>query len=130
MSMKDDYVAIMESQITIWDDVIDKLSAKGAQMNADARTKFAEQLDAMRAGRDAAYKNLQEMRTANELAWQQMQDAVDEVWAAMKSAMTQAPAPLRIEVAPTTKRSPESGRVFAIRAGHRSRRAGHTHRRA
>lgn len=130
MRIQDDYVAIMESQIMIWDDEIDRLSARGAQMNAAARETFAGHLNAMRTNRDAAYKRLQEMRTANEPAWQQMQDAVDRVWAAMKSAMTQTPAPLRIDAAPTTRRAPESGRVFAIRAGHRGRRAGHTHRRA
>ena len=92
MSMKDDYVAIMESQIKTWDAEVDKLSAKAEQMNTDARAKYAEQLTTMRANRDAAYKKLQEMQAANESAWQQMQSGVDEAWAAMKSAMTQASA--------------------------------------
>jgi uncharacterized coiled-coil DUF342 family protein len=92
MSMKDDYVAIMESQIKTWDAEVDKLSAKGEQMNAEARAKYAEQLTTMRANRDAAYKKLQEMQAANESAWQQMQSGVDEAWATMKSAMTQASA--------------------------------------
>ena len=92
MSMKDDYVATMESQIKTWDAEVDKLSAKGEQMNADARAKYAEQLKTMRANRDAAYKKLQEMQAANESTWQQMQAGADEAWAAMKSAMDQASA--------------------------------------
>ncbi len=92
MSMKDDYVAIMESQIKSWDTEVDKLSAKAEQMNADARAKYAEQLKTMRANRDAAYKKLQEMQAANESAWQQMQAGVDAAWAATKSATDQASA--------------------------------------
>ena len=90
MSMKDDYVAIMESQIKTWDAEVDKLSAKGEQMNAEARAKYAEQLTTMRANRDAAYKKLQEMRAASELAWQHMQTDVDTALASMKDALHKA----------------------------------------
>ena len=92
MSMKDDYVAIMESQIKTWDAEVDKLSAKAEQMNTDARAKYAEQLKTMRASRDAAYKKLQEIQAANESAWQQMQAGVEAAWAATKSATDQASA--------------------------------------
>ena len=92
MSMKDDYVAIMESQIKTWDAEVDKLSAKAEQINADARAKYAEQLKTMRANRDTAYKKLQELQAANESAWQQMQAGVDAAWAATKSATEQASA--------------------------------------
>jgi len=95
MSMKDDYIATMHSQIKTWDAEVDKLTTKGEQMNADARAQYAEQLKTMRANRDAAYVKLQEMQAANESAWQQMQAGVDEVWAAMKRAMTQASAQLK-----------------------------------
>jgi len=46
-------------------------------MSAEARAKYDEQLKAMRANRDAAYKKLQEMRTTTESAWQHMQSGVD-----------------------------------------------------
>ncbi len=87
MSKKDDYFAMMESQIKKWDAEVDKLKAKSEQMSADARAKYAEQLKAMRTNRDAAYKKLQEMRGASESAWQHMQAGVDAAWASMKSAL-------------------------------------------
>src|SRR6266496_3472777 len=76
MSNKDEYFAMMESQIRKWDAEVDKLRAKSAQMSAEARIKYEEQLMAMRANRDAANKKLQEIRTASEAAWQNMQDGL------------------------------------------------------
>ena len=87
MSKKDEYFAMMEAQIKKWDAEVDKLKAKGEQMSAEARAKYAEQLNAMRANRDAAYKKLQEMRTANESAWQHMQSGIDAAWESMKKAL-------------------------------------------
>ena len=90
MSKKDEYFTMMESQIRKWDAEVDKLRAKSAQMSADARTKYEEQLKAMRASRDAAHKKLQELRTASESAWQNMQAGTDAAWASMKNALDKA----------------------------------------
>ena len=90
MSKKDEYFAMMESQIKKWDAEVDKLRAKSGQMSAEARTKYEEQLKAMRANRDAAHKKLQEMRTATEAAWQHTQSGMDAAWASMKNALEKA----------------------------------------
>ena len=90
MSKKDEYFAMMEGQIKKWDAEVDKLRVKGEQMGADASAKYAEQLKAMRANRDAAYKKLQEMRTANESAWEHMQSGIDAAWGSMKNALDKA----------------------------------------
>jgi len=90
MSNKDEYFAMMESQIRKWDAEVDKLRAKSAQMSAEARIKYEEQLMAMRANRDAANKKLQEIRTASEAAWQNMQAGMDAAWASMKNALDKA----------------------------------------
>ncbi|MEP7068134.1 MAG: hypothetical protein ABI789_02790 [Usitatibacter sp.] len=90
MSKKDEYFAAMEAQIKKWDAEVDKLRAKGEQMSDEASAKYADQLKAMRANRDAAYMKLQEMRTASELAWQHMQSGMDAAWASMKNALDKA----------------------------------------
>jgi uncharacterized coiled-coil DUF342 family protein len=90
MSKKDEYFAAMESQLKKWDAEVDKLRARSGQISADARTKYDEQLKAMRANRDAAHKKLQEMRTASESAWHNMQAGMDTAWASMKSALDKA----------------------------------------
>jgi len=90
MSKKDEYFAMMESQIRKWDAEVDKLRAKSAQMSAEARIKYEEQLMAMRANRDAANKKLREIQTASEAAWQNMQAGMDAAWASMKNALDKA----------------------------------------
>lgn len=90
MSKKDEYFAMMESQIRKWDAEVDNLRAKSHQVSAEARTKFEEQLKVMRASRDTANKKLREMRTASESAWQHMQAGVDSAWASMKNALDKA----------------------------------------
>ena len=90
MSKKDEYFAMMESQIRKWDAEVDKLKARAGMMNAEARIKYEEQLMAMRANRDAANRKLHEMRTASEAAWKNMQAGMDEAWASMKSALEKA----------------------------------------
>jgi hypothetical protein len=90
MSKKDEYCATMESEIKKWDGEVDKLNAKGEQVSADLRVGYDTQLKAMRADRDLAYSKLQEVRTANESAWQHMQAGVDAAWNSMKNALDKA----------------------------------------
>jgi hypothetical protein len=92
MSKKDDYFAKMNSQIRKWDAEVDKLRARSEQLGAEARAKFAEQLGAMRASRDAAFKKLEELQGSSETAWQHLQAGVDAAWASMRSALEKASA--------------------------------------
>ena len=77
MSKKDEYFKMMESQIKKWDAEVDKLRARSAQMSADTRAKYDEQIKALRADRDAAQKKLQEMSTASESAWRPLPASSD-----------------------------------------------------
>ena len=90
MSMKDDYFAMMVSQFKRWDAEFGMLSAKGGQMSDAAGARYDEQLGAMRASRDTAFKKLQDIRTASESAWRGMQAGVDAAWVSMKNALDQA----------------------------------------
>ena len=90
MSKKDEYLARMESQLKKWDTEFDRLRAKSEQMSAEARAKFADQLKAMRANRDAAFRKLTELQGTSESAWQHMRAGVDEAWETMKNALEKA----------------------------------------
>jgi hypothetical protein len=92
MGKKDEYCATMDSEIKKWDAQVDSLNAKGRQMSADLQVKYDAQVKAMRADRDLAYSKLQELRTANESAWQQMQSGVDAAWTSMKNSLQKAAA--------------------------------------
>ncbi len=90
MSKKDDYVASMESQIKKWDVAVDELNTKGQKYSAEARSEYEKQMKAMRANRDLAYAKLQELRAANEAAWQNMQSGMESAWNSMKTALDKA----------------------------------------
>lgn len=90
MSMKDDYFAMMVSRFKRWDAEFGMLSEKGGQMSDAAVAQYDEQLKAMRASRDAAYKNLQDIRTASESGWRGMQAGVDAAWVSMRHALDTA----------------------------------------
>ena len=90
MSAKDDYLAMIQSQFRKWDAELDKLSVKAGQLSADARARYEEQLNAMRADRDAANRKLQDMRAAGESAWQHMRAGTDASWDSMKNALDRA----------------------------------------
>jgi uncharacterized coiled-coil DUF342 family protein len=92
MSKKDEYCATMDSEIKNWDAQVDALNAKGKQMSADAQVGYETQVKAMRADRDLACEKLQELRTANESAWQQMQSGVEAAWTSMKNSMEKVAA--------------------------------------
>lgn len=90
MSLKDEYFTRMVSQFKRWDAEFGMLSEKGGQMSEAANAQFDEQLRAMRASRDAAYKNLQEIRTASESSWRRMESGVDTAWVSIRNALDQA----------------------------------------
>jgi len=92
MAKKDEYVATMESEIKKWDAEVDNLNAKGAQLSAEARAGYDTQVKALRADRDFAFSKLDELRTANESAWDKMQAGVDAAWVTMKKALDKAAA--------------------------------------
>ena len=119
MSKKDEYFAMMESQIKKWDAEVDKLRARATQMSAEARAKYDEQIKAMRASRDAANKKLQEMRTASESAWQHMQTGVDSAWASMKTALERRPLSSRSRPSAADRRRLAGSELVSLPLGIR-----------
>lgn len=92
MGKKDEYFTNMQSELKKWDAEVDKLNAKGVQMSADTRAGYDIQVKALRADRDLAYAKLEEIRTANESAWEHMQSGVDAAWTSMKNGLNKAVA--------------------------------------
>ena len=90
MGLKDEYFATMTSQFKRWDAEFGMLSDKAGPANAAAGAPQEQHLNAMRASRDAAYRKLQDIRTASESAWRGMQTGVDEAWDSIRAALDHA----------------------------------------
>jgi hypothetical protein len=84
MSRNTEYVTTMETQLKQWDAQVDALAAKSAKANADARAAYDGQIKDLRASRDAAQKQFQQIRTANETAGAQLQAGMDAAWQTMQ----------------------------------------------
>jgi hypothetical protein len=59
-------------------------------MSEEARSAYEKQVKALRADRDLAYSKMQELRQANESAWQNMQAGMESAWLTMQNALDKA----------------------------------------
>ena len=87
LTARDTYFARMSSQFRRWDAEMAMLIEEVARMDDAARARLAQQLQPMRAHRDAAYQRLQQIRTASEGSWRGLQSNVDAGWMAMQHAL-------------------------------------------
>ena len=90
MTHKTDYYATAVSQFKQWDAEFQALKIKRDELTAAAHVQYDKQVTDMRVNRDAAFRKLQELGTASESAWRDMQVGVDAAWASLKSALDQA----------------------------------------
>jgi len=86
--MKDEYFAMMTSQLRSWDARFGILTEDARPAATDAR--YDGRIKAMRADRDVAHRQLQEIRKASESAWRGMQSGMDDAWISIKRALDAA----------------------------------------
>jgi uncharacterized coiled-coil DUF342 family protein len=80
----------MDAQLKKWEADVDTLVASGEKASAESRDIYKEQVEALRADRDAALKKLRTMRAAGEAATLEMKGALDEAWQSMKKGLDRA----------------------------------------
>jgi hypothetical protein len=90
MGTHDDYFRKMDAQLKKWEADVDMLAASGEKASAEAREIYKEQLQALRADREVAFKKLRTMRASGEAATLEMKAALDEAWQAMKKGLDRA----------------------------------------
>lgn len=95
MGTHDDFFKKMDAQLKQWDADVDSLTAAGETASAAARDEYQEQIKALRADRDAAYKKMREMRAAGQAATLEMKGAVDTAWQSMKKSLDRVSTKLK-----------------------------------
>ena len=84
------YEKKFQAQIDEWRAEIDKLRAKAAKADANARIKYQEKIEELRAMQDEAASKLEKLRQASDDAWLDIKKGTDRTWelfnAALKSA--------------------------------------------
>ncbi len=90
MDRKDAYQDKLQAQLDEWKAQIAKLRAKAEQAQADARLKYMEEVDELRAHQKKAEVRLDELQRAQGEAWKDMKSGVEAAWDEMGEAMKRA----------------------------------------
>ena len=87
MATKEAYQKKFEAQLKEWDARLDLLKAKAQKASADVRIKHEDELESLKAKREAAHKMLEELGKRKEGAWEDIKDVAEKVWDEMSKAM-------------------------------------------
>ena len=87
---RDAYVQKMKARLDEWNAEIDRLSAKAAASQADAKLEYDKQIEALKKQRDEAGQRLNELQSVSEDAWEDMRAGVDAAWDKMTDALDTA----------------------------------------
>ena len=87
---KDAYVEKLKAQLDEWNADIDKLAAKAAQAEAEAKIEYQNQLDDLRAKRDDVGDKLSAMQQAGEGAWEDLKEGLENSWEILKMSFSKA----------------------------------------
>lgn len=90
MDKKSAYQQKLEAQLDEWKAEILKLEAKAEEAQADAKSKYLEQLEEVRGHQKEAEKKLEELGKASGKAWEDMKSGFEESWSTMSEAMKKA----------------------------------------
>ena len=87
---RDAYIEKMKAKIDEWNAEISKQEAKARAAQADTKLKYEEQVNEMKAQRDAFEAKLREARESSEKAWGDMLDGFEKAWRDMANAFDSA----------------------------------------
>ena len=90
MSEKEAYEKKLQAKLDAWSAEIDKLKAKGDEVEADLQVEYNRQLQDMRAMRDAAEQKLRELRASSDDAWEDFKVGIDRAWDEIANALRTA----------------------------------------
>lgn len=84
METKDAYKQKLEAQLKEWEAQIKLLTAKMENTGADARLKYAQELEKLRATQHEAIDKLKELDAAGLDVWDKLKESADKTWDEMK----------------------------------------------
>ena len=84
MDIKDAYKQKLEAQLKEWDAQIKLLAAKVDSAGADAKLKYAQELEKLRTMQHDAIDRMKELDAASLDAWDKIKESADKTWDEMK----------------------------------------------
>lgn len=90
MKTKDKYIESLTAELKDWSAQIDVLTAKAEKATADAKLKYLEEVDALRAKKQAADEKITELEEASGEAWLGIKQTADKVWDDLRTGIASA----------------------------------------
>lgn len=90
MDTKEAYKKKMEAHLNEWGAQINLLAAKAASASADAKLRYAQDLDKLRDKQRQASMKMKELDEASGDAWEKVKSSTDELWDDLKSGVSHA----------------------------------------
>jgi hypothetical protein len=87
MDTREAYKQKMEARLKEWGAQINLLAAQAASAGADAKLKYAQDLDKLRDKQRQATEKLKELEEASGDAWEKVKTSADTLWDDLKSGV-------------------------------------------
>jgi len=87
---RDAYVKMMKAKLDEWNAELDRLSAKAERASADAKLEYDRQIAAIRKQSEDAQRQLRDLQSASESAWEDLRAGMETAWDRMGSALKDA----------------------------------------
>lgn len=92
MDTKSAYKEKLEAHLKEWGAEINLLAAKAERAGADAKLKYAQDLDKLRNKQSQAGEKLKELEAASGDAWEVVKDTADKLWDDLKTGIANTTA--------------------------------------
>jgi uncharacterized coiled-coil DUF342 family protein len=90
MNMKNAYQDKMDARLREWQANIDALRARADQVSAEQRIKYYEEIESLRTKQQRVHEKLEVLRTAGTDAWEEVKTGVEVAWSDLQDAVQRA----------------------------------------
>lgn len=90
MGNRDEYIHKMQVKLEELNAEIDTLTAKAAEVTADVKKEYHEQIESLKAKQAVASQRVEELQQAGERAWKDLKSGADLAWTAIGEAIDSA----------------------------------------
>jgi len=90
MKTRDEYVTALKKRLDAWNEDVTRWEAQAESAQADAKKRYAKQLEEVRKQREAARYQMKLLQGASATAWTELSAGADEAWERMQAAIAEA----------------------------------------
>lgn len=90
MEDKKYYLQNLADQLHQWDVEIDELNARAGKAQAEAKREHLNEIDNLRAKKEAAQSQMKQLQAAGNDAWDDMKTGIEKSWTELSGAFASA----------------------------------------